>query len=52
MILFICSDALKQVAKIYPEFLHQKLHNCRPNFRNKAGVDALLEYCQSIIERD
>ncbi|XP_067209583.1 dynein axonemal assembly factor 5 [Linepithema humile] len=48
----IMLDALKHVAKIYPEFLQQKLHNCRPNFRNKVGVDALLEYCQDIIKRD
>ncbi|GAB1864932.1 HEAT repeat-containing protein 2 [Camponotus japonicus] len=45
-------DALKSVAKIYPELLHQKLHNCQPNFRNKTGIDALLEYCQSILQKD
>jgi len=45
-------DALKRVAKIYPELLHQKLHSCRPNFRNKTGIDALLEYCQSIFKQD
>ncbi|KAL6268464.1 hypothetical protein P5V15_001597 [Pogonomyrmex californicus] len=48
----IMLDALKRVAKIYPELLHQKLHGCRPNFRNKTGVDTLLEYCQSIFKQD
>ncbi|KAL0105465.1 hypothetical protein PUN28_016852 [Cardiocondyla obscurior] len=48
----IMLDALKLVAKIYPELLHQKLHSCRPNFRNKIGVDALLEYCQNIFKRN
>lgn len=45
-------DALKRVAKIYPKLLHQKLHSCRSNFRNKTGVDALLEYCQDILKGD
>ncbi|XP_018366701.1 PREDICTED: dynein assembly factor 5, axonemal [Trachymyrmex cornetzi] len=48
----IMLDALKRVAQIYPELLHQKLYSCRPNFRNKAGVDTLLEYCQSIFKQD
>ncbi|KYN03559.1 PREDICTED: dynein assembly factor 5, axonemal [Cyphomyrmex costatus] len=48
----IMLDALKRVAQIYPELLHQKLYSCRPNFRNKAGVDILLEYCQSIFKQD
>ncbi|XP_025994000.1 dynein assembly factor 5, axonemal [Solenopsis invicta] len=48
----IILDALKRVAKIHPELLHEKLHNCRPNFRNKAGVDVLLKYCQNIFKQD
>ncbi|EFN80049.1 dynein assembly factor 5, axonemal [Harpegnathos saltator] len=45
-------DALKRVARIFPELLYQKLHNCRSNFRNEAGVDALLEHCQNILKKD
>ncbi|XP_036146880.1 dynein assembly factor 5, axonemal [Monomorium pharaonis] len=48
----IMLDALKRTAKIYPELLHQKLHNCRPNFRNKAAIDAILEYCQNMFKQE
>ncbi|XP_014470409.1 PREDICTED: dynein assembly factor 5, axonemal [Dinoponera quadriceps] len=48
----IMLDALKQIARISPELLCPKLHKCRPNFRNKAGIDALLEHCQTILRKD
>lgn len=51
-VVFFFSDALKQVARIFPQLLYQKLRNCRSNFRNKAGIDALLEHCQNISSKD
>ncbi|XP_076283993.1 dynein axonemal assembly factor 5-like [Lasioglossum baleicum] len=45
-------DSLKELAKVHPELLYQKLQNCKTNFRNQKGIDILLEHCQYILRND
>nr|XP_033333004.1 dynein assembly factor 5, axonemal isoform X1 [Megalopta genalis] len=45
-------DSLKELAKVHPELLYEKLHNCKTNFRNQKGMEILLEHCQYILENN
>ncbi|XP_076657670.1 dynein axonemal assembly factor 5-like [Halictus rubicundus] len=45
-------DGLKELAKVHPELLYQKLQNCKTNFRNQKGTEILLEHCQYILRND
>lgn len=43
-------DSLKELAKVHPELLYQKLQKCKMNFRNQMGIDILIEHCQCILK--
>ncbi|XP_076222309.1 dynein axonemal assembly factor 5 [Nomia melanderi] len=45
-------DSLKELAKVHPELLYQKLQNCKTNFRNQKGIEVLLEHCQHILRNN
>ncbi|XP_015431043.1 PREDICTED: dynein assembly factor 5, axonemal [Dufourea novaeangliae] len=45
-------DSLKELAKVHPELLYEKLQNCKSNFRNQKGINILLEHCQCILRND
>ncbi|XP_015588991.1 dynein assembly factor 5, axonemal [Cephus cinctus] len=42
-------NALIQLAKVHPELLLKKVEKCRPNFRNQAGLERLVEYTQALL---
>ncbi|XP_053974903.1 dynein axonemal assembly factor 5 [Hylaeus volcanicus] len=45
-------DSLKELARVHPELLYQKLQNCKTNFRNQEGIDTLLEHCSCILRNN
>ncbi|XP_029037546.2 dynein axonemal assembly factor 5 [Osmia bicornis bicornis] len=44
--------SLKELAKVHPELLYQKLQNCKTNFRNQKDIEILLEHCQHILKNN
>ncbi|XP_043260636.1 dynein axonemal assembly factor 5-like [Colletes gigas] len=42
-------ENLKELARVHPELLYQKLQNCKTNFRNQEGIETLLEHCSYIL---
>lgn len=41
--------SLKELAKVHPELLYQKLQKCKMNFKNQMGIEILIEHCQCIL---
>lgn len=48
----IILDSLKELAKVHPELLYQKLQNCKTNFRNQEDIDSLLKYCLCMLRNN
>ncbi|XP_076750342.1 dynein axonemal assembly factor 5-like [Xylocopa sonorina] len=46
----IALGSLKELAKVHPELLYEKLQKCKANFRNQKGINALIEHCQCILK--
>ncbi|XP_050597968.1 dynein axonemal assembly factor 5 isoform X1 [Bombus affinis] len=48
----IVLDKLKELAKVHPELLYQKLQKCKTNFRNQRDMETLIEHCQFILTNE